>query len=228
MIENPHAHVSAAPAVWLRSPVGLGRAAVAGLGAVIATDLFGLWADLVMYDVAGDLMNGSVADGRADRADRVYALAGTVQTVALVVGAILFLCWFHRVRVNAEVFDPHGHSKRRGWAIGGWVVPIVNLWFPRRVTLDIWNASSPWGVPRPHGLVNTWWTFWVIALLSGRSAFAAQRDAESAEEIRSAAGQMLFSDAVDVVAAALAIAVVLRLTRMQHTKALQGPGPLPA
>lgn len=37
----------------------------------------------------------------------------------------------------------------------------------------------------------------------------------------------MFSDALDILAAALAIAFVLRLTRMQHEKALQGPGSMP-
>lgn len=105
-------------------------------------------------------------------------------------------------------------------------MPIVNLWFPRRITLDIWDASSPWGAPRPHGLVNTWWTFWVISLLSGRAASRAYTKADSAEEIQDAAGQMLFADVVDIVAAALAIVVVLRLTRMQNEKVRQGPAPV--
>ncbi|KUO21757.1 DUF4328 domain-containing protein [Streptomyces dysideae] len=227
MIDNHHDHFIA-PAAWLRSPIGLGWAAVSGLALVIATDLFAVWADVVMYDVAGDLASGAVFDERAERADLLYSAAGVVQTVALLTSAVLFLCWFHRVRVNAEVFNPHGHSKKRGWAIGGWFTPIVNLWFPRRITLDIWDASSPWDAPRPQGLVNTWWTFWVISLVSGRAALTAYRKAETAEEIRDAVQQVIFSDVIDIVAAAFAIVVVLRLTRMQHEKALAGSAPAPA
>ncbi|MGV9450691.1 DUF4328 domain-containing protein [Streptomyces sp. NPDC003635] len=230
MLENPHAQYSIAPAAWLRSPIGLGRAAAAALGVVIATDLFALWTDVVLYDVVSDLADGSgfVSVERADRADRIFAAGGVIQTVALLVSAVLFLCWFHRARVNAEVFNPYGHRKKRGWAIGGWFTPVVNLWFPRRITLDIWDASSPWGAPRPHGLVNAWWTFWVIELIAGRAAFTAYRKAETPEEIQNALQQILFADVVDIVAAALAIAVVLRLTRMQHEKALAGPAPVPA
>lgn len=221
----------AGPAAWLRSPIGLGWAAVAGLGAVIGTDLFAIWAGVVMYDVTGDLVGdgfGAVLGERADRADLLYTIAGTAQTVALLTTAVLYLCWFHRVRVNAQVFDPSGHSMKGGWAVWGWFVPIVNFWFPRRITLEIWDASTPWGARRSHGLVNTWWTFWIIALISGRLAQNAQRRAETAEVIHSAVGQMLFADVVDMVAAALAIAVVLRLTRMQNEKAMQGAAPVPA
>ncbi|MFI8530630.1 DUF4328 domain-containing protein [Streptomyces aquilus] len=226
MTDNRHDHFIA-PAAWLQSPVGLGRAAVAGLGVAIAADLFALGAGLYVRDVSDDLANGALRDGRVELADRLYSAAGIAQTVVLLTTAVLFLCWFHRVRVNAEVFDPYGHEKKRGWVVWGWLLPIVNLWFPRRMTVDIWNASSPWSAPRTHGLVNTWWTFWVISLLSGRAASSAYRKAESPDEIHDAVGQLMFSDLIDVVAAALAIAVVLRLNRMQYEKALAGPGPVP-
>ncbi|MEU6367025.1 DUF4328 domain-containing protein [Streptomyces sp. NPDC046931] len=218
---------AAAPAALLRSPVGLGRATAVLLGLVAATDLSAIGADFVMYNVSGDLADGAIGDAvsrRADRADALYAAAGAVQTVALVACIVVFLCWFYRVRVNAEVMSPSGHTKGRGWAIGGWFTPIVNLWFPRRITLDIWDAGSPWGAPRPHGLVNAWWTLWIISFLDDRAGFPAHRRTDTAPEAHNAVRQVLISDAIDTAAAALAILVVPRLTRMQHEKALDGAG----
>ncbi len=113
----------------------------------------------------------------------------------------LFLCWFHRVRVNAEVFSPFGHAKKRGWAIGAWFVPIVNLWFPRRIALDIWDASSPWDAPRSHGLVDAWWTLWLLSVLTNRAGSFAYSSSDTAEEIRGAVRQVLVADVVDAVAA---------------------------
>ncbi|UXY29483.1 DUF4328 domain-containing protein [Streptomyces sp. HUAS TT20] len=218
---------TAATGAWLRSPVVLGRAAAAALGLVIATDLFAIWADILELDVLSDLVGGARGSDvvrRTDRAD-LYGTSGIAQGVALVASTVVFLCWFYRVRVNAEVFDASGHSKSRGWAIGGWFTPVVNLWFPRRITLDTWDASSPWGKPASHALVNAWWTLWIISLFAGRAALTQNRRAESATELRDATRTMLFSDALDVAAAVLAILVVLRLTRMQHHKALAGPVP---
>ncbi|MCX4764539.1 DUF4328 domain-containing protein [Streptomyces sp. NBC_01275] len=212
----------------------LARAAVAALGLVIATDLFALWADYDMYEVTGHIADGRLEGAvraSADRADRLYSSAGIVQTIALVVCIVVYLFWFSRVRINAEVFRPDGHSKSRGWVIGSWFTPVVNLWYPRRIMLDIWDASSPgvpWGPPRPHGLVTTWWTLWLVSLAAGRAGYQAYRKADTAEEIHAAVAQVMFADAVDVVAAVLAILVVLRLTRMQHEKALRGPETEPA
>ncbi|MEU1041773.1 DUF4328 domain-containing protein [Streptomyces sp. NPDC005907] len=221
-LDSPHG-----PA-WLRSPVALGNATAALLGLVIATDLFALYADVTMRDVTGRLTDGVTGSGierDADHADSLYLAAGVAQVAALLATAVVFLVWFRRARVNAEVFDPHGHRKGRGWAGWGWFVPVVNLWIPRRIMVDIWDASSPWPGRAGHGLVNCWWTFWIVALFAKRGGSSAYRRADTAAELHRAVGQVMFADVVDVAAAALAVAVVLRLTRMQDLKARQGPAP---
>ncbi|MEW2120297.1 DUF4328 domain-containing protein [Streptomyces sp. NPDC005474] len=215
---------------WLRSPVGLGKAVAVLLGLVVAGDLFALYAGVTMYDVMGSFAYDGVpyaAYGTVQRdaahADSLYAAAGYIQTAALLVTAVVYLVWFQRVRVNAEVFDPFGHTMKRGWTAWGWFVPVVSLWFPRRITLDIWDASIPVGTRASHGLVNAWWTLWLVALFTSRNDYGTFSRADTAETIRLAVGEALFSDAADLAAAVLAIFVVLRLTRMQDKKALQGP-----
>ncbi|MFD9117224.1 DUF4328 domain-containing protein [Streptomyces bottropensis] len=219
-IQSPHG-----PA-WLRSPVALGRAVAILLGAVAAADVVAVWADLSLLDVSGRLAgeDWSVALERdSDRADGLVALAGILQTLTYVAAIVVFLVWFHRVRVNAEVFDPFGHRKKRGWAIGGWFVPVVNLWFPRRIAIDCWDASSPWEKPRSHALVNTWWTLWLLSLFAGEAGDRAYLRAEEIEEYRVAARQMLFADSLEIVSAVFAALFVLALTRMQDDRARSGP-----
>ncbi|MEV2255846.1 DUF4328 domain-containing protein [Streptomyces sp. NPDC050147] len=227
---------------YLRSPVGLAWATVALLGVVIAADLYSLWAGTVVQGVMEDLLSARYAVGpgpdlvgEAERADTLYAVSGWLQTGALVATCAVFLCWFHRVRVNAEVFEPYIHSKTRGWAVGGWFVPVVNLWFPRRIALDIWDASGERSVALDrtmtlgdssargtHPLINGWWTLWVANLFVGRWATSAYWDAEEADEVDAALSQMMFADVMDIAAAVLAILFVRRLTRMQDAKARTG------
>ena len=84
--------------------------------------------------------------------------------------SILFVVWFYRARINAE---RHGYWQRRarGWAFWGWIVPIVNLWFPFQIMGDIWRAGLP---AEQRGetawLPALWWTSW---LLSGLGIFGA-------------------------------------------------------
>jgi hypothetical protein len=80
------------------------------------------------------------------------------------------------------------------------------------------------GARRSYLLVNAWWTLWIVSLLADRVGSAQSGDADTADGIHAGAYAMMISDALDIAAAALAILVVLRLTRMQHEKALAGPG----
>ncbi|MFG2119157.1 DUF4328 domain-containing protein [Streptomyces sp. NPDC048710] len=217
----------------LRSPVGLGRATAVLLGLVALTDLAAVVAGLNVYRVADDLAAGTGPlgkhlSGRADRADTLYSAAGGAQSVLWLVCAVVFLVWFYRARVNAEVFSPDGHSKARAWTIAGWVVPIANFYFPRRIALDVWDASHPVGVRARHGLINAWWGFWLLSTAVGRLMQSEYEAARTAPAIRDAALHVMIADGVDILAAALAVLLVLRLTRMQHEKALAGPVFVPA
>lgn len=84
--------------------------------------------------------------------------------------SILFVVWFYRARINAE---RHGYQQRRarGWAFWGWIVPIVNLWFPFQIMGDIWRAGLPAEQRRETAwLPALWWTCW---LLSGLGIYGA-------------------------------------------------------
>jgi Domain of unknown function (DUF4328) len=79
--------------------------------------------------------------------------------------SILFVVWFYRARINAE---RHGYSQRRarGWAFWGWIVPIVNLWFPFQIMGDIWRAGLPAGQRGETAwLPVLWWTCWLLSEL---------------------------------------------------------------
>ncbi|MFD8262078.1 DUF4328 domain-containing protein [Streptomyces griseoluteus] len=182
------------PGPPLRSPVGLGQATVVLLGLVGAGDAVAIWADLARPSV----LAGPVLD--------------IAQGVLLLATAVVYLCWLWRVRVNAEVFDASSQSKARWWTVGGWFIPFVNFWFPRRIVLDAWDASAPQGRPSGHGLVDLWWTAWVAGLIADRLL-----------RVEAGAGMLAVVDGIDLVAAVLAAGVVLRLTRMQNEKALRGP-----
>ncbi|MEU6239724.1 DUF4328 domain-containing protein [Streptomyces sp. NPDC047024] len=200
------------PGLALRSPVGLGRAAVTLLALVAVADLFAVWADALQLDGAGSGRTSGLAD-------LATGLSGGAQVLTLLGAMVVYLCWLYRVRINAEVFDLASQSLRRGWAIGAWFCPVVNLWFPRRIVLDIWDASAPQGRPAGHGLINGWWALWLVSVVADEAATR-----EVTEGAVWTARVLLFSDLTDMVAAVLAALVVLRLTRMQNEKAL-GPSP---
>jgi hypothetical protein len=88
--------------------------------------------------------------------------------------SILFVVWFRRARINAERHD-YRQRRARGWAFWGWIVPIVNIWFPFQIMGDIWRAGLPAQQRRKTAwLPALWWTCWLLSGLSfGAQAMSA-------------------------------------------------------
>lgn len=87
------------------------------------------------------------------------------------VAMVMFLVWFYRARVNA---DGHDWPQRRslGWAFWGWFIPVVNLWFPFQMMVDIWRAGLPAQArANPATLPGIWWAcclaFFILQAVAG-------------------------------------------------------------
>lgn len=221
---------------WPRSPVALSRAVTVLLGVVIATDLFAIATGLRVRAVWDRFATDGAMDVHGPdgpSAERLYLVSGNVQGLALLVTAVVFIIWFHRTRRNAEVFDPTVQRMGPGWAVGGWFVPVANFWFPYRVASGVWEASAqtrPDGGWRalPRTALNLWWGTWVATLLAARVTGRLWERAEEPAEIARAAGLVAASDALDIVAAVLAILCVRAVTRMQTDRAAHSSAPAPA
>ncbi|MGW0091380.1 DUF4328 domain-containing protein [Streptomyces sp. NPDC003328] len=168
------------------------------------------------------LGSGSIEYADLTRADDLQALSSALQALLLVATAVVFIIWFFRVRRNAGFFAPDACEMKIGWAIGAWLVPIGNLWLPRKIAGEVWNASTDWD-SEPRGTsqtsMNVWWVLFVASSLLGRFSSAEYAGGSSATELKHAAGTMIFSDVLDALAAVFAILFVRKLTRMQLDKA---------
>lgn len=222
-----------APDAYLSSPRGLALATVVLLAVCAVVDLVSLYAGFTMLGVLNQALGDGVEDvavSDLDRADALQAGVALAQLAVNLAAAVLFVLWFRRVRVNAEVFAPDGHRMSRGWSIGGWFVPVVNLWFPKKIANDIWNASLPYGpdgAPRAvsRAGMNVWWALWLVTTVIGWVGGRLYDVAQKFETLRIATGVLIVGDVVDIAAAVFAVIFVLQLTAFQGEKAAQGPVP---
>ncbi|MFD6274654.1 DUF4328 domain-containing protein [Streptomyces sp. NPDC060209] len=196
---------------------------------MIITDIVSIASGGYLYDLLRSLPDSAGALDAVSHADNrqlYYDLAGMLQSLLYLSTGIVYVCWLYRLRDNAEVFAPGAHRRGRSWTGWCWLIPVVNLWFPRRVTLDIWNASrpaEPQATSRPsHGLINLWWGFWLAQGLFALVGGAAYEMADSIGQTNISIGLLMLSDVFDIVCAALAVRLVRTLTHMQHIKMLAG------
>lgn len=81
------------------------------------------------------------------------------------IGAYVVTCLFlSRVRATVDALDPAAPQARSaGWVWGGWLVPVVNLWFPFQVVRDLLRPTRRRSSLGP--IVGWWWAFWIAALV---------------------------------------------------------------
>ncbi|MBX6749451.1 MAG: DUF4328 domain-containing protein, partial [Micromonosporaceae bacterium] len=138
--------------------------------------------------------------------------------------AVTFLVWLFRARANAELLSPWPHRRARPWLIFGWFVPVVSLWFPKQIIDDIWTSSKPgafaWtrdlATARRSGLVWAWWLAWLAGTWITQVINRQLARADDLSSMRKAALFDIAANAMSIIAAALAIGVVLTITRFQE------------
>ena len=172
---------------------GLRPKPVGGL-AVAASVLVGLAALFTVLQFGG-VMVGVVQEP-------VLVAQGFLLT--LLAAGVVFIVWLWRVRSNAEaIAGPQSQRLGKGWGIGCWICPIVNLWFPYQYVVDVWRASKP-SRDTGDGLVLAWW---LTFLATGVVAQFRRSDTDSL--VASATCALL------VAAAVLAVLVIRRISAWQ-------------
>lgn len=155
------------------APVGsLATASIALVGVACATALLSAWSDWNRYVVVAGYLASEPGIGLSDlvSADNASQTANVIGLFAHVAAGVVFLCWLWRARANAELFNTARHRLSRGWTTGGWICPVINLWYPRFVVDDVWRTSRPGeqndlysvqGLPH-SSLVRSWWYAWLV------------------------------------------------------------------
>ncbi|MGW1564094.1 DUF4328 domain-containing protein, partial [Streptomyces sp. NPDC002144] len=143
-----------------------------------------------------------------------YHLVVSVCGIAVVICAVAFLGWLGRARDNARELSGERPRYSGLWVFLGWVVPVVNLWFPRGIVAEVHRDSAP-GERLPRS-VNVWWVFWLIGLFSGVGLMSADSTDQIIARAYTNVGTLLVSDAAIVGAAVAGVFVVRALTAVQQ------------
>ncbi len=147
------------------------------------------------------------------------SIFGLVSVATWIVGAL----WLLRAWQNAAMIARDQMRRSQVWTFLGWIVPIVNFWFPKQIVDDTWRITagalgdrgSPRSRYRPTGL---WWGLWLVySLLSNITARSSFNLGGSAPDPHQGVRPGLEAAVAiaGIVAYAVWIKVVLGLTRAQ-------------
>jgi len=141
----------------------------------------------------------------------VIGMLALLQVGAVLAYFIVFLSWLYRCYKNLSHIGGAVPRYTPGWAVGGWFVPIMNLFRPAQVMSDILQYSSPLdrdGLPQVRkGLLTLWWTLFLVSGFVGNVAS------------RSDSVELgLISEMLDMGSRLVTLYLVVTVTRLQADK----------
>ena len=193
--------------------------AVAVLNAVGAVSAFAAF-KLYQSDV--------VTQNDLDTTDFRDSLIAGLTLLATLVTIVFFIRWFRRAYLNLPALGAASLRFKSWWTIGGWFIPIANLFRPKEMANDIWRASEP-HAPRDQGLIwhgtdvptlfLWWWLFFIVGNWLDNIGLRVDLSADDLDGYRRAAGVSMAADVIDAAGAVLAVFVVRRTTSRQESRA---------
>lgn len=190
-------------------------------GALFAmTALVGLNA----WRVYGDFVGGATTTTASVSADDGYWGMVGLSYLVMLAAAVVFVVWMYRYWGQLRAVRGSASRHGRGWTIGGWVIPVANLWIPKQMMDDYWRhsgTSAPRGLKEPVSpLLHLWWAAWLVGAVLQQVSGAMDPGDESSWHTFYVV--TVVSDAIWAMAALLAAVIVgrlvTRLTRLSEPR----------
>jgi Domain of unknown function (DUF4328)/Protein of unknown function (DUF2510) len=192
----------------------------------------------VAVDFWGHRMFGSwrlgpeeIDQSEAEFYDTVGRWLSVADIVLFFLTGVLFIIWLFRAHRSDRMY-PAQLRHASGWAIGGWFVPILNLWRPPQMVLDVRRGASGTGWPSTALVLWWWWILMVSNVVqSVANSLAPSADAAFGtyvEDVRRSLVVDASASILAAIAAVLAILVVRSTVRLvrdsPHAVAASTPG----
>lgn len=186
--------------------------------------------EIAHLGVLGNVAQGDYLDSLdvAESNDRL-AIVYLVTFAGYLLSGGFFIAWTWRAYKNAAALGAHQLRFGPGWAIGGWLVPFLNLWRPRQIVGDIWRTTEPqapayfrrvnWSAVREPGLLSAWWGLFVVSSVLDRVSARIAINSTALEDDRTGTIFGLLASVTMAAAGVLAILVIRGVTARQRERA---------
>jgi hypothetical protein len=152
--------------------------------------------------------------------DMLQAVLSLAYLVIFILCIVFFIKWFRRAYYNLHQLRWHNARYTEGWAAGSWFIPIISLWWPYQIMMDIWKGTQNalkerLGEPQSAAIVGWWWTFYLISSIFGNISAKFGWNAEELDELLVSTKLDLIGDIISIPAIILAILMIRRTSNFE-------------
>ncbi|AWW30593.1 DUF4328 domain-containing protein [Echinicola strongylocentroti] len=144
----------------------------------------------MQYELLSNAAESGITDQEAELNDLRETVIAVLIVVTYVVSVIVFLNWFRRAYFNLHLLMSERLEFSEGWAVGAWFVPLINLYRPYRIMMELFDETESYlrrkkvkfDAPYQEGLVISWWITWILGGLIGRISWRVYANADTIDE----------------------------------------------
>lgn len=163
--------------------VPMGRQVIAASSSLLAAVWIVALASIPSAQSYRDQLAGGTA---ADQIVTAYDAMAILIPITMIGSWIITSRWLKHLHIAATTADPNSMRLKQPWVFWSWIVPVVSLWFPKRLIEDLLKSNSSDDAKSLIGKDTlTWWLTWVgFALVNNVGIVAAFDAPESYVPIR--------------------------------------------
>jgi hypothetical protein len=208
---------------------GVTNALTVSLWVVVAASVFGIVAFAARVNALSDIIDGGLDFDKiqnANDADDLVRAASAILLFLTFVILVLVIIWTFRAAKNNDALGRFYPRLKPGWAIAGWLIPLVNLVIPVLMLQDLWRGSevsTPRGDPtwrsnRGSALIGWYWGLFILsgARFGFGRANAHLDDVQELRDLRTHDSVAIFGLVVSIAAAIMLIQVVRKIAARQE------------
>lgn len=101
-------------------------------------------------------------------------IVGIVYLIAFVFSVVVFIKWFRRAYYNLHI-RTRNCEHTEGWAAGCWFVPILSLFRPFQIMVEMWEKTTNLIATQKNillskskAIISIWWALWLVSNYLGK------------------------------------------------------------
>lgn len=180
---------------------------------MIVIELVYMVSSLFQYLLLEEYNAGTfVSDQRLENNDLRQQVVAILYFVLYATTAIVYQHWFRRAYYNIGKISRKEYTD--GWAVGGWFVPIISLFYPYKIMKEIFQKTNlylkSYYDNQPKVIFTTigwWWALWLVSNIYENISFRFS-DYETIEGLTNSTIADMLGSCISLGAAFLAIKVI--------------------
>ena len=182
----------------------------------MAADILSFISGYLQHDLLTDAANGvAVTIEGAQANDSREKFMGIVSLCVFVISGITFIQWFRRAYYNLQSRVNYLEFSE-GWAAGSWFVPIVSLYKPYHMMLELYRRTDDYldekkikiNTAFSTRFIGTWWALWILNNLVGQYVLRSSLSSKSIDELTSLTTASMISNVIGIPLAIITVKVI--------------------